>query len=157
MASDTVGMLARSRWPTLADAGARACGSRTGRGEALCQPGRALDPGAVTTRVIANLAIVRDHHDRPGPGRPERAERFGDAIADHHVGGGMAREGDREPRREPPARATAGMAVEDQLDLDRWLERGAQAGDEGGCRERRAADVAGQRVLHVAAVDEDPA
>src|SRR6476646_3973833 len=131
MASDTVGMLARSRWPTLADAGARAGGSGAGRGEAVCQPGRALDSGAVATRVITNLAIVCDHHDRPGAGRPERAECFGDAIADHHVGGGMAREGDREPRREPAAQAAAGVAVEDQLDLDRWLERGAQAGDEG--------------------------
>jgi len=111
--------------------------------------------------VIANLSIVGDDDDGPGSCRPERQQRLRDPIADDLVRGGVTGEADGETGREAAARATAGVPIEDQLDLGRRRERGTQASDQRNRRQRRNTagpdgSSARKGVLHVAAIDEDP-
>jgi len=146
-------------WPTSTAAGWSAVPQRNPGPSRVplqlrLEPGRALDASPVATRVIAYLAVVRHHHDRPGADWAEREQRLGHAIADDLVGGGVAGVADREPGRDATAGAAARVAVEDQLDLRRWRERGTQPRDEGDGWQWRGAP-ARERVLHVATVDED--
>src|SRR5438093_9563452 len=168
MASNTIEILARSgrswspwrSWRSpLADCRPRPPSIGRRRGQPIDEPRGALDAGAVPARVIPYLAIVRDHDDRPRARRPEGAQRLGDSIADHLVRGGVAAERHGERRRNAAARTPAGMPIEDQLDLVRWPERGAEPRDERGRREplARTANPARQRELDVSAVDQDPA
>src|SRR5438093_6281670 len=164
-ASNTIEILAgsgrswRSRRTSLADRRPGGPSLTRGRGHAVDEPRRALDAGAVATCVIAHLAVVGHDDHRPRTGRPESAQGLGDPIPDHLVRGGVTAERHREPGRDAAAGATAGMAVEDQLDLIRWPECSPQPGDQR-CRRQPGApatDATRERELDVSAVDQDPA
>lgn len=129
--------------------------ARGRRGQAIREPRGAFDPSPVAARVVADLAVVRDDDHGPRARRPERAERLGDSTCDDLIGRQVAGECHTETTCDPAGRAAAAMAIEDELDLDRWREGGTQAGDERSGRHRARSRTTFEGALHVAPIHQD--
>src|SRR4051794_12073035 len=98
-----------------------ATGARA-RGEVAGEPRGALDAAAVAHRLRTDLAVVRDHQHVVRIDRTQRPERLDHALGDDVIRAHAAPEHDAEAGGDPAGGCWACVAVEDQLDLGRWLE-----------------------------------
>ena len=115
-------------------------------------PGR---PGTPGMEGCLELAIVGDHQDRRGRGRPVDRAGLLDQREQDGVGGPRTGVADPQPRRDAlVAQPSLARPVEDDIDADRGRDRATQPTDQR--RPRRGTGRARHREQQVRAVHEQP-